>query len=503
MIRSHVISSRSIRLCILILAVLLVLRLIAQTFVPLMPQEAYYWMYWRHPSLSYFDHPPMVAWLIGLGVKLFGTNEFGVRVICGVLTMANAWLMYYFTRLWWSRQVAIISTLLTQVGPVFYALGFLATMDPALVTFWLVCMIGFSHAVKGKTWGWYLAGVGLGLALLTKYTGVFLLPGVGILLLLRREWRHYLKSIHPYAGALIGLLMFWPVIQWNAQHDWASFRFQFLNRFDEDRTGHDHSTLEFIVEQVATATPVVLFGTGLIVAHGLRRRRLTARDAMALAFGLPLIASIAYKSWTYPIHINWTAPAYIGLVPATIELAFVLARRRHISALWSLRGGALGPTLAVCSIINVGLLSYLLLLQPKMHWIHAFGPWRQLSEQVEHCEDKLEAESGKEPLIIADGKYELASELAFYRTQYDASRMDPDHPWLFTTSQYGLGDYGLGYKFWIDRSHWIGRDCIFVDMGTTIENELKSKFKSVSIVWTGKANNGRTYRIAECHDLLN
>ena len=40
------------------------------TTLPLFAQEAYYWCYAQHPALSYFDHPPMVAWMIWLGTQL-------------------------------------------------------------------------------------------------------------------------------------------------------------------------------------------------------------------------------------------------------------------------------------------------------------------------------------------------------------------------------------------------------------------------------------------------
>ncbi|MGN6727841.1 MAG: ArnT family glycosyltransferase [Tepidisphaeraceae bacterium] len=497
-------DNRLARNTLWVILALLVLRTVAQVYVPLMHQEAYYWMYWRHPSLSYFDHPPMVAWVIGLGTTLFGTNEWGVRVVGGLLMLVNGVLMYRFVRAWWSASVAWISVLFIELTPVFYGIGFLATMDSALLMFWLISLIGFTLAVKeNKWWGWYISGFGLGGALLSKYTGVMLIPGVGLLLLFRREFRGQMKTIHPWLGVLLGIAMFWPVIKWNAQNDWASFRFQFLSRFDEDRTGHEHTTLEFLAEQVATATPLVLWGGVLICWAWIRRRRITARNAMALSFSLPLLASVAYKSLHYPIHINWTAPAFLALIPASVHLALVLARRKHISALWSWRGGAIVQTFAICTAINVGIMGFLLFLQPRTHWIHAFGPWGDLAEVVSQYEDMFESEIGHEPLVIADGKYELASLLAFYRTAQDGNPHDPDDPAKLTTSQYGIGDFGLGYQFWLDRQAWIGKDCLFVDMNDTIEKELPGKFRSVQVVWTGKTANGRTYRIAECRDLLN
>lgn len=41
--------------------------------------EAYYWMWGQHPGLSYFDHPPFHAWLLGISDFVFGRSLFGLR----------------------------------------------------------------------------------------------------------------------------------------------------------------------------------------------------------------------------------------------------------------------------------------------------------------------------------------------------------------------------------------------------------------------------------------
>ena len=43
--------------------------------MPVFSQEAYYWTYAQHPDLAYFDHPPMMAWLIWLGTAVFGERQ--------------------------------------------------------------------------------------------------------------------------------------------------------------------------------------------------------------------------------------------------------------------------------------------------------------------------------------------------------------------------------------------------------------------------------------------
>src|SRR5436190_5018685 len=60
--------------------------------VPAFSQEAYYWTYAQHPALSYFDHPPMVAWLIWIGTTMFGDGAIGIRLCTWLCGVGTTWL---------------------------------------------------------------------------------------------------------------------------------------------------------------------------------------------------------------------------------------------------------------------------------------------------------------------------------------------------------------------------------------------------------------------------
>jgi 4-amino-4-deoxy-L-arabinose transferase-like glycosyltransferase len=45
------------------LLLLIVLRYIFWLFAPPNPDEAYYWLWGQHLDFSYYDHPPLQAWL--------------------------------------------------------------------------------------------------------------------------------------------------------------------------------------------------------------------------------------------------------------------------------------------------------------------------------------------------------------------------------------------------------------------------------------------------------
>ena len=55
-------------------------RLVYAGMINLTPQEAYYWVWSLHPDLSYFDHPPMVAYSIRLFTIFWGDTIYGIRL---------------------------------------------------------------------------------------------------------------------------------------------------------------------------------------------------------------------------------------------------------------------------------------------------------------------------------------------------------------------------------------------------------------------------------------
>ena len=48
--------------------------------VPPFDDELYYWCWSRDLQLSYYDHPPMVAYQIRVATELFGNTIFAIRL---------------------------------------------------------------------------------------------------------------------------------------------------------------------------------------------------------------------------------------------------------------------------------------------------------------------------------------------------------------------------------------------------------------------------------------
>ena len=251
--------------------------------VGLAEDEAYYWVWSRHPALGYFDHPPVIAWLIGAGTALLGDTERGVRLgaalLGGLAALATAGLA--------RDRVVAVATLGTM--PLMALGGTLATPDVPLVAAWA---LGILAASRG--W-WAAAGAAAGLAMLSKYTGVFLLP----LLLLGA--RPSPRTRGPWIAAGVALLVYAPNAAWNLSHDLVSWRFQL------DHVAASAQRLAFLGAQVGLAGPLLF---GALAAWWAVAWRGDPVERLCWWASAPLLVVAVLAGG----EANWAAPAFVGAV---------------------------------------------------------------------------------------------------------------------------------------------------------------------------------------------
>ena len=127
-----------------------------------------------------------------------------------------------------------MALVLMQVLPFFFLAGMLITPDAPLTAAWAAALYFLERAlVAGRSRAWLLAGVSIGIGLVSKYTIGMLVPAALLFVILDPAARRWLWRWEPYAALIIAGVIFSPVIVWNARHEWASFAFQTSRRLAE------------------------------------------------------------------------------------------------------------------------------------------------------------------------------------------------------------------------------------------------------------------------------
>jgi 4-amino-4-deoxy-L-arabinose transferase-like glycosyltransferase len=318
---------QSWRSVIALIAAMTAMRLVYASLVDLRTDEAYYWTWSKENVLSFLDHPPMIAWFIRFGTAIFGDTNLGVR-FAGVLAMlVTQLLLADIVRRVTNDARAIVLALLMPEAALYYGL-LMAKVSPdvamipfAVAMLWALVRLGES----GDARWWLAAGLFAGLALLSKFTFVMLLPAIAAFMLVPAwRWR-WLRSPWPCLAALIAIVIFLPVLIWNAEHDWASFRFQFVRAV----ATHEWSLRtvgEFIGVQFGLVgfvmLPVVLSGVALTAWRGYRRG-----EPVPILLSTCVIVPFCYFFWkSTTLRVGDTWPAFLwpaGFAAAAINIAML------------------------------------------------------------------------------------------------------------------------------------------------------------------------------------
>ncbi|MBR0860344.1 glycosyltransferase family 39 protein [Bradyrhizobium liaoningense] len=321
----HGAARRSLVIAVLVIAAMTVLRIVYASVIELRTDEAYYWTWSKEAALSFLDHPPGIAWLIRLGTAIFGDTALGVR-FGGIIAMLVTQLLLadIVRRLTHDVRAVVLAVLMPEAALYYGLLMAKVAPDVAMIPFAVAMMWSLVRLAQSGDGRWWLAaGLFAGLSMLSKFTAIMFAPAVAAFLLVP-DWRYrWLRSPYPYLAVLVAIAVFAPVLIWNAQHDWASFRFQGVrataNYGISLRTIGDYIGLQFGLVGFVML-PVVLMGLVLTAWRGYRRREPVA-ILLSTAVLVPFLYFFA-KSMTLRVGDTWPMFMWpVGFAAAAVNLA--------------------------------------------------------------------------------------------------------------------------------------------------------------------------------------
>lgn len=153
--------------------------------------------------------PPLLIWLITISYKIFGFNEFALRLPAMLGSFIFFIVLFRLVRMFHTSLAAFLTCiiLLSCRAIAAHHVGRTGDYDSLLLLF-LTCSVYFlcTYLYRQKLSGLYLAAVFTGLAFYAKGTAGFLyLPGIFLFLLVTRQLMPLLRSYHTYIALTIML----------------------------------------------------------------------------------------------------------------------------------------------------------------------------------------------------------------------------------------------------------------------------------------------------------
>lgn len=319
-------------------------------FIEFGNDEVYYWTYAMYPDWSHFDHPGMVGWVMQIfSLNLLFHSEFALRLSSIIFMTVDTYIIYRLGCVIKSKLAGFYAALLyTASLYCFIITGVFIMPDTPLMMFTLLaiyCFLDGMHRSTSLLWG----GLYAGLALLSKYSAIFIWVGVGLYVLLYD--RKQLKNKYLYLAALISVICMLPVLIWNLQNDFISFTFH------GDRVSFfgKLQPLDFMAEiigELGYNNPInyVLIIISLVVLWNGNKYMDAIPRRLLLCFALPFIALFWFFSLTRPILPHWSAPAFslLLLFPASY-----LAEKQDVANLESRVPRSIIATLSLLAVVLV------------------------------------------------------------------------------------------------------------------------------------------------------
>lgn len=352
-------------------------------FTELLHDEAYYWMYSRHLSWGYFDHPPMIAILIRMGF-IFFHNEFGVRLLPMLMGAGTIYLTELLVR---PANLRLFYTLVASVAFLHLA-NILAIPDTPLLFFSVLFLHAFkkySDSPGGENA--VLLALSMGGMLYSKYHGILMIA-FAIFTNIR-----LLKNKSFGLALLVLFLLMTPHLSWQISNNFPSLKYHLF-----DRTTTYYSVSNTLIY---LATQPFIFGPffGILAFYTLfvfRPQKTFERTLRFTAIGIYLFFLV--MTLKGPVEGNWTV---LALVPSVFLVYTQAIRQASLER----------------AIYFLFPISMILIFGARIYMVYDFLPsgWKVKTEVHNNREwaRQMEEVAGNRPVAFMNS-YQLASKYSFY-----------------------------------------------------------------------------------------
>jgi hypothetical protein len=409
----------------------LLLALAQAASTELIADEAYYWVYSRFPASGYFDHPPMIAFIIKSGYAIFH-NELGVRLVCAFLSTFTILIIESLTE---RKNPFLFYTIVLSIG-VLQIAGFLAVPDTPLLFFSALFFYTYRAFIKNTNWkNTLLLAIAISLLFYTKYHGILIVLFTFLSnIKLFTRWQTWL------AGLFV-LILYAPHLLWQWDHDWVSFRYHL---FESNVSTYKFSyTTDYLLGQILLAGPLagfILFPAAFIY----KTKTQTEKALKFTLIGIYLIFLVS--SFRGKVEVNWTMPAMIPLI--ILSHQFIIDKISWIRPLKI-----------------IAFVSLLLIIAGRLYLVVDIGPDNSLKGRFRNkLWAKTIAEKTGETPVVFYNSYQRASLFWFYSGK-------PSH------SHNSYSDRKSNYNFWPTESNLLGKKVFIADIYgiNTFSDSVKTK----------------------------
>jgi undecaprenyl-diphosphatase len=253
---------------------------------------------------------------------------------------------------------------------------------------------------------------------------------------------------------IVAVAVFSPVLYWNREHDWISFKFQSVERYSSEPSSNSWTwPLVFLGAQVMLATPVVAWLLGPALAWAWRTCRKSDENLRyLLAFGVPMPLFLTFNAFTVQPKVHWALPAFVPLV----MILFLWWRRteQRLVRPWAKRAG----------VVSIAIVWLGCLASPAIELLPQRGGanWSGCDEIAAHAAKWSDTVAAQDP--AAKGVFFFADNHRDSAQLYRSLLRLPQPPakGVLTLASETVGRRGRQFDIWSKPKELVGWDAVFV-----------------------------------------
>lgn len=305
---------------VLLIFIFTLLNIAAGTQLGLSVDAAHYALYGQHLAWSYFDHPPLIGWLQAVAL-LFGKTDSLMRIWAWIFSLGTVLSLCYIARRLtknFSPQLVTNCILLYYSAFILNLLAIDLLPQNLLLFFGLWSVYSLYHAVQQphRLKYWSFLGLFLGLASLSEYTAFLLSAGMLVYLLI--YYPNLFLKLKPYSAVLFCLLGWVPIILWNVNHDWISWRYQLHHGFNSMHWNGMRFCTSLGIQLIVYGWTLFIVGIVSVVYYLIYYKNFESITVFIFS-ALPILLLFLWSGGYHLILPHWPALAWLLLIPVTAD----------------------------------------------------------------------------------------------------------------------------------------------------------------------------------------
>ncbi|GAB3658625.1 glycosyltransferase family 39 protein [Echinicola sediminis] len=438
----------------------------ATTSLSLFSEETQYWLWSQNLDWNYYSKPLGIAVYNYIVTGIFGNTDVAVRLSAVLFSGATAWVVFELgQKMFKEPKIGFWAALMLVVMPFFHLASFFHTTDSSLLFFWALSFYWLWIATETrKTSHWVYAGLAGAFGMLSKNTMVLAVPLIFLYLLMVDA--RQLKQKGFYIYCMVFSLSFIPIIIWNFQNDFVTFKHVgTLGGVEGKGKSFDFGeSVKYISEYVGGQLAIIsAFFLPFLAMAFYRAGKYRERQMLFLLLPAVLVWGLFFLiSVTKRVEVNWPAFAYVNL---SLAMAYVLVSVGKSWRKYAVYATAISGVLLLLIMKPAPLdaIGFRHVLRPDKDPLARLAGYKEVANRVDQLVDSLALEKH----FIFSDSYHVASEMAFYVSGF---------PQTYTIN---LGRRKNQFDLWpgLEQFENKGYDGVFVQWGTAEKPEVINGFE--------------------------